>query len=155
MKKIILFNAETGTLFGSFDYEGFNVDGIDKEIFLYKEVEMSDSEFWYGDYETGRVCDSTDIQVVTQQSVRDRAIEKIFSKYFFIDQIKIITDQLKTFIGEERQTQDFKDMVSFIDEARAEYQLQKEAYSSNPEAYIWISDEQAGEHHENRYKGLF
>lgn len=155
MKKIILFNAETGTLFGDFDSKGFNLKGIDKKIFKYKEVELSDSEFWYGDYETGKVCNSADFQVVTQQSVRDGTIEKIFSKYFFIDQIKIIIDQLKVSVKEEGQTEEFKEMVAFIDEARNEYHLKKEAYSSNPEVYIWISDEQAGKQVENRYKGLF
>lgn len=154
-KKVLLFNKETGAFFGGFDAEGFNLDGIDDNVFLYREVEMSETEFWYGDYETGAIYDNTETQIVTQMTLRDNAIKKIYSKYFYIDQIKIITDQLKVFIGEENQTQAFKDMVSFIDEVRAEYHLQKEAYSSNPEMYIWIPDEEAEKQANDRYNGLF
>jgi hypothetical protein len=154
-KKVLLFNKETGTFFGGFDADGFNLNGIDDGIFLYKEVEMSETEFWYGDYETGKIYNSTETQIVTQMTLRDNAIKKIFSKYFYIDQIKIITDQLKGFIGEDNQTQAFKDMTTFIDEVRAEYHLQKEAYSSNPEMYIWVPDEQVEQEVNSRYEGLF
>lgn len=154
MKKVILFNAQSGVLFGSFDSEGFNLDGIDKDVFLYKEVEMGEDEYWYGDYETGRVYNNNETQVVTQQTLRDNVIKKIFSKYHYINQIKIISDMLKTAVPEENQTQAFKDMVAFIDEARAEYHLQKEAYSSNSEMYIWIPDEMAEEQVSKHYEGL-
>lgn len=155
MKKILLFNKEGGSLFATFESEGFDVSGIDPELFSYREVEMEDSEFWYGDYETGRVYDNTQIQIVTQQAVRDRTIEKIFEKYFFIDQIKILTDMLKGFVPESDQTQDFRDMVAYIDEARAEYHAKKEAFSSNPDVYIWVSDEDQQEQVNSRYKGIF
>ncbi len=154
-KRVLLFNKETGVFFGAFDSDGFNVAGIDTTILSYREVEMSDTEFWYGDYETGRLYDNTEIQIVTQMTLRDNAIKKIYSKYFYIDQIKILVDQLKVVIGTENQTKDFKDMVSFIDEVRAEYHLQKEAYSSNPEAYIWIPDEEVENQINSRYTGLF
>lgn len=155
VKKILLFNKETGVFFGTFDSEGFNLDGVDNELFLTREVEMSETEFWYGDYTTGKVYDNTQTRVVTQTTLRDNAIKKIYSKYFYIDQIKIITEQLKTLIDESNQTQDFKDMVSFIDGVRAEYHLQKEAFSSNPEMYIWIPDEAAQDLNDKRYEGLF
>jgi hypothetical protein len=154
MKKIILFNAQTGTLFASLDSQDFNVDGIDTGLFLYKEVEMSEGDFWYGDYETGRICNENETQIVTQQSLRDSTIEKIFSRYFYIDQLKIINDQLKAVISEENQTTAFKDMVAFIDEARNEYRLKKEAFSSNPEMYIWIDDDAAREFSDNRLQGI-
>lgn len=154
MKKIILFNAQTGTLFASLDFQDFNVDGIDTDLFLYREVEMSEGDFWYGDYETGKLCNENEIQIVTQQTLRDNAIKKIFSKYFFIDQLKIINDQLKVTISEENQTTAFKDMVTFIDEVRDEYHLKKEAYTSNPEMYVWISDEAAQEFSDNRLEGI-
>ena len=154
MKKVILFNAQSGALFGSFDSDGFNLEGVDKNLFLYKEVEMSESEFWYGDYETGRVYNNNETQVVTQQTLRDNVIKKIFSKYHYINQIKIISDMLKGFVPQENQTQVFRDMITFIDEARAEYHLQKEAYSSNSEMYIWIPDEVAEDHVSRRYEGL-
>jgi hypothetical protein len=155
IKKIILFNKETGGFFGVFDSEGFDTNGLDDSLFLFKEVEMSETEFWYGDYQTGKIYDSTQTQIVTQTTLRDNAIKKIYSKYFYIDQIKIITDQLKVVIGSDNQTQDFKDMVEFIDAARAEYHLQKEAYSSNPEMYIYIPDEEAEQQANDRYEGLF
>jgi len=154
MKKIILFNAQTGTLFASLDFQDFNVDGIDTDLFLYREVEMSEGDFWYGDYETGKLCNENEIQIVTQQTLRDNAIKKIFSKYFFINQLKIINDQLKVTISEENQTTAFKDMVTFIDEVRDEYHLKKEAYTSNPEMYVWISDEAAQEFSDNRLEGI-
>jgi molybdopterin synthase catalytic subunit len=154
MKKIILFNAQTGTLFASLDSQDFNVDGIDTDLFLYREVEMSEGDFWYGDYETGKLCNENEIQIVTQQTLRDNAIKKIFSKYFYIDQLKIINDQLKATISEENQTTAFKDMVTFIDEVRDEYHLKKEAYISNPEMYVWISDEAAQEFSDNRLEGI-
>jgi len=155
MKKILLFNAQTGVFFSSFEAEGFNKDGINPDAFLYKELELKEGEFWYGDYETGRVYKEGETRVVTQTTLRDNAIKKIFSKYFFIDQIKIICDQLKTTLPEENRTQAFNDMISFIDEVRAEYHLQKEAYSSNPEMYIWIPDEEGQEIVKKRYEGFF
>lgn len=155
MKKILLFNAKTGVFFSTFEAESFNKEGINPEIFLYKEVELQEGEFWYGDYETGRVYNEVETRVVTQGTLRDNAIKKIFSKYFYIDQIKIITDMLKFTVPADNQTQAFKDMVAFIDEARAEYHLQKEAYSSNPEMYIWIPDEEGQNISEKRYEGFF
>jgi len=154
MKKIILFNAQTGTLFASLDAQAFNTDGIDTNLFLYKEVEMSEGDFWYGDYETGKIYNENETQVITQQSLRDNTIKKIFSRYFYIDQLKIINDQLKATISEENQTTAFKEMVAFIDEARNEYHLKKEAFSSNPEMYIWIDDEAAQEFSNNRLEGI-
>lgn len=154
MKKTILFNKETGTHFATFESGDFSNDGVDGDLFLIKEVELADDEFWYGDYETGQVYNSKEIQIVSQRAVRDATINKIFSQYSSISQTKVILDQLKEFIPEENQTQEFKDMVAFIDEARAEYKLKKEAFSSNPEVYIWVSDEDAAEQVSNRYSGL-
>lgn len=154
MKKIILFNAQSGIYFGAFDSDGFDVDGIDTEVFLYKEVEIGPDEFWYGDYETGKVYNNTQTRIVTQTTLRDNAIKKIFSKYHYINQIKIISDMLKSALPDDKQSKDFKDMVAFIDEVRAEYHLQKEAFSSNPEMYIWIPDEMAEDLFSKRYEGL-
>lgn len=153
-KKILLFNKETGAFLGSFGSEGFKLEGIDSDVFLYKEIEMLETEFWYGDYSTGKIYDNREKQVVTQMTLRDNAIKKIYSKYFYISQIKIIIEQLKTLIDDTNQTQDFKDMVSFIDGVRAEYHLQKEAYSSNPEMYIWIPDDLAHELIDKRYNNF-
>jgi len=154
MKKIILFNAKSGELLGSFESENFDVNGIDKTVISYKEVEMSETEFWQGNYTTGKIYNSSEIKIVTQQTLRDNAIEKIYSKYFYIDQIKIIVEQLKSSVARENQTENFKNMTEFIDEVRKEYHLKKEAYSSNPEAFIWVSDEEAQESIKNRYEGL-
>lgn len=154
MKKIILFNAQTGTLFATVEPEGFNVDGLDKDVFLYKEVELSEGDYWYGDYETGKILNDSEVHVIAQHVLRDTAIKKIFSKYFYIDQLKIINDQLKTTILEENQTQAFKDMVAFIDKVRNEYHLKKEAYASNPEMYIWITDEMSKEFFDSRLDGV-
>ena len=155
MKKIILFNAQSGAVFGTFDAAGFSLDGINKNVVLYREVEMADDEYWYGDYENGGIRSGKETQVVSQRTLRDNAIRKIFSKYFYLDQIKIINDQLKSTIPAENQTQAFKDMIAFIDEARAEYHLQKEAYSSNPEMYIWVSDEMEQEQFQKSLGGFF
>ena len=154
MKKIILFNAKSGELLGSFESENFDVNGIDKTVISYKEVEMSETEFWQGNYTTGKIYNSSEIKIVTQQTLRDNAIEKIYSEYFYIDQIKIIVEQLKSSVARENQTENFKNMTEFIDEVRKEYHLKKEAYSSNPEAFIWVSDEEAQESIKNRYEGL-
>lgn len=155
MKKFLLFNKESGSFISLVEPEGFNPEAIDSNLLLVKEVEMGENDFWYGDYETGRVYKGTDTVVISQQEVRDSAIRKIFSKYFFIDQIKIITDQLKTMVDSENQTQEFKDMVEFIDQVRSEYHAKKEIYSSNPEMYIWVTDEESRQQQEGRYKGFF
>ena len=154
MKKIILFNKETGTFFASFESEGFDVEGIDPNFFVYKEVELNDGEFWYGNYETGKVYDNKETVVVPQSNLRDEAIKKIFSKYHTIRQTQIIIDQLKAFIPAENQTEDFVNMYTYIDEIRAEYHLKKEAFSSNPEAYIWVSDEETENNISSRLTGL-
>ena len=142
MKTIILFNKETGAFFGSFESEGFNVNAIDENYFLYKEVEMGEDDFWHGDYESGGVYDSKEIVIVTQTQVRDETIGSILKKYPQFRQNQIIIDQLKALIPEADRTEEFAAMATFIDEARAEYQAKKEAFSSNSEAYIWVSDEQ-------------
>ena len=154
MKKIILFNKETGTFFGNFDTEGFNVSGIDENLFLYKEIELGDDEFWYGDYETGAIYNSKEITIVSQTQIRDNAIKEIFSKYSLIRQSQIVIDQLKALIAEEDKTADFKEMAEFIDGVRAEYHLKKETFSSDPEAYIWVSDEEQLQNIATRYTKL-
>lgn len=154
MKKVILFNAKSGELLGSFDSENFDVNGIDKSVISYKEVDLSETEFWQGNYTTGKIYSNLEKKIVTQQTLRDSTIEKIYSKYFYIDQIKIIIEQLKSLVSGENQTENFKNMVDFIDEARKEYHLAKEAYSSNTEAFIWVSDEEAEESMKNRYEGI-
>jgi len=154
MKKTILFNKETGVFFGSFDSEGFDASAIDPNYFLYKEVELGEDNFWYGDYETGAVYDSKSIAIISQTQIRDETITKIFNEYPPIRQTQIVIDQLKALVSEENQTEEFVAMTSFIDEARAEYQAKKETFSSNPEAYIWVSDEEVAENSTKHYAGL-
>lgn len=154
MKKILLFNKASGELFGTFDLDGFKPDGFDDSLFVTKEIEMGDGEFWYGNFTAGRLYDQSQITLVSQQQLRDDTINKIFSKYFFIDQIKIITEQLKASVNEENQIKDFKEMVGFIEECKKEYHLKKEAFSSNPEVFLWVSDEEASKQVENRYQNF-
>lgn len=154
MKKTILFNKENGSFIATFESGDFKTEGINNDVFLVKEVELADHEFWYGDYETGKVYDSQEIQMVTQRSVRDNTINKIYAQYPPLIQDKVLVDQLKAFIPEENQTQEFKDMVAFIDAARQEYHDKKEAFSTNPEVYLWVSDEDAASQVESRYLGI-
>lgn len=154
MKTIILFNKETGAFFGSFESEGFNVNAVDENYFLYKEVEMGEDDFWYGDYESGAVYDGKEVAIISQTQVRDETIGKIFSEYHQLRQNQIIIDQLKALVPEADRTEEFAAMATFIDEARAEYQTKKETFSSTPEAYIWISDEEQLQNMTDQNAGL-
>jgi hypothetical protein len=150
-KKIrkLLFLKSTGVLIGEITADT-DTSILDLTQFLVKEVEIAEDneEYWYGDYATGEVRSRNDKCVITESVVKYSTNTKIISKYPIHNQIDIIIDMLNS--SNLEKTPEFLELKTYLD---AEIQMHKDkiqAYSGNPEAYVWISAEE--EQQENAKK---
>jgi hypothetical protein len=155
MKKdlVLIFNAKTGVFIGTVE-NASNFDPLTlSDKVKYKEISLAEDEYWFGDFDNGRVYKVTEKAFITQMSLRDKAISTIIQKYNIFSQLSIIRNQLKQISG-ENLTEKFSEMETFISETLNLYQLEKEAYASNPDAYIWDSDETFFNDYTSRLEGM-
>jgi hypothetical protein len=145
----LLFIKSTGTLIGELTADN-DRSKLDLEKFETKEVEFDEEkgEYWYGDYSTGEVRARIDKPVITESHIRYNTNVEVLSKYPIHTQLNIIIDMLAQMDIEK--TEKFIELKEFLDLARVNYQEQKSAYASNPEAYTWVSLEEEENHIKNK-----
>ena len=150
-KKIrkLLFLKSSGVLIGEITADT-DTSILDLTQFLVKEVEIAEDneEYWHGDYATGEVRSRNDKCVITESALKYSTNTKIISKYPIHNQIDIIIDMLNS--SNLEKTPEFIQLKTYLE---AEIQMHKDkiqVYSSNPEAYVWISAEE--EQQENAKK---
>jgi len=145
----LLFLKSTGVLIGEITDET-DTSILDLTQFLVKEVEIDESkeEYWCGDYATGEVRSRSDKCVVTESEIKYATNLSIISKYPIHNQINIIIDMLANINVEK--TPEFIELKTYLDAEIQKHKDKVQAFSSNSDAYIWISAEE--ENKENSKK---
>jgi hypothetical protein len=154
-KVCLLFNAQTKVRIGEIDLnEHDHVPSFNPEAILTKIIELKETEYWDGNYDTGKIYDATKIPTITQEELQLGAHREILSKYSLFDQMDIISDQLALILTEKNKTEEFVNMKTFIGEAREKYKAKKEYYMTHPETYHWVSNEEVLEDAKKAFTNL-
>jgi hypothetical protein len=145
----LLFLKSTGVLIGEITDET-DISILDLTQFLVKEVEIDENkeEYWYGDYATGEVRSTIDKCVVTEAEIKYSTNVNIISKYPIHNQIDIIIDMLAN--SNIEKTPEFLELKTYLDTEIQKHRDKVNAFSSNSDAYVWISTEE--ENKENSKK---
>ena len=155
MKKdfVLIFNAKTGTFIGNIENNpDFDLSTLSDKV-KYKEISLAEDEYWFGNFDTGKIYNISEKPFITQMALRDKAISSILGKYNIFSQLSIIRDQIKEISG-NNLTEKFNEMNTFIEETLRVYQLEKESYASNTEAFVWDSDETLLKDYTTRTEGM-
>jgi hypothetical protein len=140
----LLFIKSTGVLIGEItpdtDTQTLNLDN-----FVVKTVELDENlgDYWYGDYATGEVRSRSDKPVITESYVKYNTNVSILNEYSIHKQLNILIELLAN--SDIPKTANFTAMAEFLNSAKANHQEQIQAYSSNPNAYTFISEAEENE----------
>lgn len=137
----LLFLKSTGVLIGEITADT-DESVMDFSKFYIKEVgiDSTKQEYWSGDYATGQVLSKLDKPIITESVLNYSTNLKVLETYSVHKQLNILIDMLDKNASEK--TPEFVAMRDFLKAARQEHLQKIQAYSSNPEAYIWVSKEQ-------------
>jgi hypothetical protein len=154
-KVCLLFNAQTKVRIGEIDLNEYDhIPSFNPEAILTKIVELKDTEYWEGNFDTGKVYDATNIPTVTQEELQIGTHREILSEYPLYDQVNIISDQLALILTEENKIEEFVNMRTFIEEVREKYRAKKEYYINHPDTYHWVSNEEVLEDAKKAFTNL-
>jgi hypothetical protein len=137
----LLFLKSTGVLIGEITADT-DESVMDFSKFYIKEVgiDSTKQEYWSGDYATGQVLSKLDKPIITESVLNYSTNLKVLETYSIHKQLNILVDMIDKNASEK--TPEFVAMRDFLKAARQEHLQKIQAYSSNPEAYIWVSKEQ-------------
>jgi hypothetical protein len=137
----LLFLKSTGVFIGELTSDN-DKSKLDLTKFDTKIVELDESlgEYWYGDFASGEIRARTDKPVITESYVRYTTNVTVLDKYPIHSQLNIIIDMLAQ--SDIPKTEKFTEMKEFLDTIRATHQEQIAAYSTNTNAYTWVSLEE-------------
>jgi hypothetical protein len=135
----LLFIKSTGALIGEITPE-MDTQTLNLDNFVVKTVELDEDlgDYWYGDCTTGEVRSRAEKPVITESYVKYNTNVSILNEYPIHKQLNILIDLLAN--SELPKTAEFTAMVEFLTSSRANHQEQIQAYSSNPNAYTFISE---------------
>ena len=138
--KKLIFMKSNGVLVAMIDKDQ-NTDYIDTDKFHIKTVEMDNEngDYWHGDYDTGSIQSKADKPVVNEGLLKYNTNVKILEEYPIHKQLNIIIDMLDT--SDVPNTEAFTAMKAFIDAAKANLDEKVTAYSTNSDAYVFVSTE--------------
>lgn len=116
-----------------------STDYIDTEKFQIKVVEMDNEngDYWHGDHDTGSVQSKSDKPVVNESTLKYNTNIKILQEYPIHKQLNIIIEMLDA--SDVPNTPEFTAMKAFIDAAKANLDEKITAYSTNSDAYTFVS----------------
>lgn len=137
----LLFLRSTGVLIGEITPDT-DESVLDLANFYVKAVHIDEEagEYWFGDYATGQVQSRLDKPVITESALKFASNVKVLTEYPIHKQLNILIDMLDK--SNVEKTPDFIAMKAFLDQVRDFHQQKKAVYSSNDNAYVWISQEQ-------------
>lgn len=112
---------------------------IDSDKFQIRTVTMDsdNGDYWQGDYNTGSVQSKTEKPLVVESTLKYNTNVKILEEYPIHKQLNIIIEMLDA--SDITNTEAFTAMKAFIDAAKANLDEKVTAYSSNSEAYTFVS----------------
>jgi hypothetical protein len=134
----LLFLKNTGVLVGELTSDN-DKSKLDLTKFETKVVELDEAlgEYWYGDFASGEVRARADKPVITESYVRYTTNVAVLDKYPIHSQLNIIIDMLAQ--SDIPKTEKFTEMKEFLDTIRSTHQEQIAVYSTNTNAYTWVS----------------
>jgi hypothetical protein len=136
--RTLLFLKSTGVLIGELTAET-DKSVLDLSQFFVKDVSFDESkqEYWYGDYHTGEVRSRLDKPIIHESMIKYSTNSKILQKYPIHNQIDIIIDMLAK--SNIEKTPEFTELKNFINDEVNKHHEKVQTFSSNPDAYVWIS----------------
>jgi hypothetical protein len=137
----LLFLKSTGILIGEVTADT-DTSVLDLSKFYVRDVSIDtvNQEYWSGDYATGQVMSRLDKPVITESTLNYATNLKVLETYSIHKQLNILVDMLDKNATEK--TPEFVAMRDFLKEVRQEHLQKVQVYSSNSEAYTWVSKEQ-------------
>ncbi len=137
----LLFLKSTGVLIGEINQETDH-SVMDFSKLHVKEVELDEEagEYWLGDYTTGRIASKLDKPVVSESAVKYATNLRILTEYPIHKQLNILIDMLDK--SDLIKTSEFIAMKNYLEQMRNQHQEKCTAFSSDPNAYVWISESQ-------------
>lgn len=133
---ILLFNKKTGVLIGKIDPKlGEN---LDSEKFIVKKVKMGTNEYYFGDYETGKVISTDEKPYISEKDIRFYASADILGLYPYHKQLNIVIDMLEK--SNIEKTPEFQLMVHTLKSLREKANMQMKAFK-NSNAFSYYSEE--------------
>lgn len=122
-KYILIFNKLSGVYAGKFHYSKDTESKIDKNLISYKVVEMTDNEYWSGNFNTGKITvKDPDTIIVSEADQNTLAGKKIEAKYPLYKQMNILIDMISLMSENIPQTDPryvvFMQMKDYIDRTR-------------------------------------
>lgn len=136
LKKILFFEKQNGAYLGVIGSEEL-LQGLNKDLVVTKEVYMKPSEYWEGDYYTGKVCDRNVVPLVFEADLYDETYREILQTYPLFRQINIIVEMLEknSSLG---KTKDFEEMIKFIKNRKLKLKQKIDHMSSDKKAFNFI-----------------
>jgi len=137
----LMFLKSSGILIGEITPDT-NREVLNLEKFAIRVVELDEElgEYWYGDHLTGEIRTKLDKPVVTESVVRYATNVQVLSEYPIHKQLNVLIDLLAQ--SDVPKTAEFTAMKEFLDQARQNFVEKVEYYSTNTDAYVWVSSEQ-------------
>jgi hypothetical protein len=137
----LLFLKSTGVLIGEVTVDT-DESVLDLSKFYVRDVSIdtANQEYWSGDYATGQVMSRLDKPVITESTLNYATNLKVLETYSIHKQLNILVDMLDK--NSNEKTAEFVAMRDFLKAVRQEHLQKVQAYSSNSEAYTWVSKEQ-------------
>lgn len=136
--KKLIFMTSNGVLVAMMDQDQ-DTSYIDSDKFQIRTVTMDsdNGDYWQGDYNTGSVQSKTEKPLVVESTLKYNTNVKILEEYPIHKQLNIIIEMLDA--SDIPNTEAFTAMKAFIDAAKANLDEKVTAYSSNSEAYTFVS----------------
>ena len=138
-----MFNASNGNLVGAIP-SGMDTFGLDPDQIKIKVVEYDpETQVYYGNYETGSVKNISDLDTAPDAAVIDEEMLNLDVKndiqhvYPLHRQLNIMIDMLNK--SSVPNTEEFTEMLNFINDQIARNTARKEAFKSNPGSYKFVS----------------
>jgi hypothetical protein len=147
-KYVLLFNKKNGTLIGKID-PNLDLATIDKEKFCTKVVELGANEYYFGDYETGKIVSTDETPYISEKDIRFYTSADILGHYPYHKQLNIIIDMLEK--SNIEKTPEFNQMIDILRPMRERANLQMESYK-NSKAFAYYSEEHDKELVKKRYE---
>ena len=143
----LLFNKKNGVLIGKIDSKlGEN---LDSDKFIAKKVLMGPNEYYFGDYETGKVISTDEKPYISEKDIRFYATADILGQYPYHKQLNIVIDMLEK--SNIEKTPEFQQMIDVLKPLRDRANQQMKAFK-NSNAFSYYSEELDKELVKKRYE---
>jgi hypothetical protein len=91
VKEYIIFSKKTGNIYGKISDESL-LENIDRDSFDVKEVEFGSDEYYFGDFENGKLFNAVETPLVYESKLRDDLYVDILKEWPLYRQINAIVE---------------------------------------------------------------